>query len=113
MKYSAYDYKVDRSYDLPGPGRNCMTHRQELKDFPDKRQVLFHENNINSNVTGAENLSLYTHTISIQAYKTGGPRATPGPRDVADWPDNGLDSCLVQCPVVSSDLTLGYSFNYN
>jgi hypothetical protein len=37
--------KVERNCYFPAPGWNCMTHRQELQDFPDTSQVSPHKNN--------------------------------------------------------------------
>jgi hypothetical protein len=50
---------------------------------------------------------------SLEAVSVSGPRATSGPQDVADWPCNGLYSRLIEFPVVSSDLPLGYLLQYN
>jgi hypothetical protein len=36
-----------------------------------------------------------------------------GPRDVADWHDNGLYSWLIQFPVVSENLSFGYSLEHD
>jgi hypothetical protein len=33
--YSAYDYKLQRSYHLPTPGRNCITRLLALGGVPD------------------------------------------------------------------------------
>jgi hypothetical protein len=38
---------IHYSRDFPAPGRNCMTHRQALQDFPDTSQVSLHKNKIN------------------------------------------------------------------
>jgi hypothetical protein len=52
--------------------------------------------------------------FSLQkTYSISGPLAKAGPRHVADWPENGLYSWLIQLPVVSSDLPFGYSLKYD
>jgi hypothetical protein len=44
-----------------------------------------------------------------QAFSISGPQAKFGPRDVADWTDNGLYSLSIHFSVVYSDFPLGYS----
>jgi hypothetical protein len=48
-----------------------------------------------------------------QAYSVSGSRATSGPLYVADWPDSCIYSCLIQFPVVFSDLAFRYLLQYN
>jgi hypothetical protein len=45
--YSVFTDKPERTCHFPAPGRNCMTHRQALQDFPDTSQVSLHKNKIN------------------------------------------------------------------
>jgi hypothetical protein len=40
---SAFTDKPERNCHFPAPGRNCMTHRQALHDFPDTSQVSLHK----------------------------------------------------------------------
>jgi hypothetical protein len=42
--HSASTDKVKHNCHFPAPGRNCMTHRQALQDFPDTSQVSLHKN---------------------------------------------------------------------
>jgi hypothetical protein len=44
-KYRAFADIVTCNCLLSAPGRNCMTHRQALQDFPDMSQVSLHKKN--------------------------------------------------------------------
>jgi hypothetical protein len=50
--------------------------------------------------------------IAWEAYSISSPRATSSPRDVTDWPKNGLYTRLIQFPIVSEDIAFGYSLEY-
>jgi hypothetical protein len=43
--YIAFTDKQERNCLFPAPGRNCITHRQAIQDFPDTSQVSLHKNN--------------------------------------------------------------------
>jgi hypothetical protein len=55
--YSAFTDKLKLNWHLAAPSRNCVTHSQELQDFPNMSQALLHKKNkINSPILwGAEN----------------------------------------------------------